>query len=211
MKCRKNYRDDRKYKEYRNAYKRRRNARSKELAINNGKKWTSEEIKMLLEHKIPDSQLAVKLSRSLSSINVKRATLKRNSIVFFMYADIRFNRPVDKDKDHISPGGYEFIMNGNKFNFDFEEYSGTVDPEDNCLVHMKMRNTDYESFPIAYAITERDLKKVSEIPEFFVDTYSYPEDEELKAVSIESCCFVLPYKDWEKIEISKEVLEKAEF
>lgn len=31
-------------------------------------------------------------------------------ITFRLYQNIRFNHPVDKEKDYISPGGYELEM-----------------------------------------------------------------------------------------------------
>ena len=31
-------------------------------------------------------------------------------LTFRLYQTIRFNRPIDREKDHISPGGYELVM-----------------------------------------------------------------------------------------------------
>ncbi|MCD8108020.1 MAG: hypothetical protein LUE20_08690 [Oscillospiraceae bacterium] len=38
--------------------------------------WTDEEVKMVLEHSIPDSELSSKIGRSLKSIQEKRRRLK---------------------------------------------------------------------------------------------------------------------------------------
>ncbi|MCD8006719.1 MAG: hypothetical protein LUF29_07100 [Oscillospiraceae bacterium] len=39
--------------------------------------WTEEETKLVLEHKMPDSELSEKIGRSLKSIQEKRRRLKR--------------------------------------------------------------------------------------------------------------------------------------
>ena len=53
-------------------------------------------------------------------------------LTFRLYQSIKFNRPVDKEKDVISPGGYEIKVkdkNGNikSIAFDFEDYEGGID------------------------------------------------------------------------------------
>ncbi|MCD7784003.1 MAG: hypothetical protein LUH18_00200 [Oscillospiraceae bacterium] len=40
--------------------------------------WTEEEIKLVLEHSIPDSELSAKIERSLKSIQEKRRRLKQS-------------------------------------------------------------------------------------------------------------------------------------
>lgn len=42
------------------------------------KKWTTEEELMVLEHKIPDSELSELINHSVGSIQTKRSLLKRN-------------------------------------------------------------------------------------------------------------------------------------
>ena len=42
------------------------------------KSWTAEEELMVLEHKIPDSELSKIIGHSVGSIQTKRSVLKRN-------------------------------------------------------------------------------------------------------------------------------------
>ena len=72
MKCRSMYADDDKFKSYRNAQKRKRNERTILSASNRNKGWTKEEIAMVMEHKIPDTELAKQLGRTLSAIGTCR-------------------------------------------------------------------------------------------------------------------------------------------
>ncbi|MCD7824177.1 MAG: hypothetical protein LUG86_09240 [Oscillospiraceae bacterium] len=41
--------------------------------------WTPEEVKLVMEHKIPDSELSEKIHRSVKSIQQKRLNVKKKS------------------------------------------------------------------------------------------------------------------------------------
>lgn len=49
------------------------------FALNGGKQWTEAEEKLVLEHDIPDFQLATKLGRSEHSIQIKRHRLNKGA------------------------------------------------------------------------------------------------------------------------------------
>ena len=93
--------------------------------------------------------------------------MSKNNLSFFrMYADVRMNRPVNRDKDYISPGGYEMAMNGRSVRVDFEEYEVWVDDKDSSIVHIMGKNPDYDEFEELGNITVSDLCNVSSITEF---------------------------------------------
>lgn len=130
-------------------------------------------------------------------------------LTFRMYADIRFNRPIDKNADdYISPGGFTMTVSDKEIQFDFEDFEGSVDEHDPCLFHSVQRNPDYDTFADLYQISEDDLKNISEISEFFVFTGEIGETD-LKPIAVESITFVLPYKDWDEIKVAKSVCENA--
>lgn len=64
------------------------------------------------------------------------------------FLDIKFNRPIDKDNDFISPGGYEIeLKDGRTIRFDFLDYEGYIDPEDPSVLHIIHSNLDVAVFP----------------------------------------------------------------
>lgn len=82
--------------------------------------------------------------------------------------DIRFNRQVNPDKDFVSPGGYEMVMDGKSVRFDFTNYEGNVDKSDSSIVHMEATWLDTETFPESAKITKKMMKNITKISEFFV-------------------------------------------
>lgn len=64
------------------------------------------------------------------------------------FLDIKFDRPIDKDNDFISPGGYEIeLKDGRTIRFDFLDYEGYVDDEDPSVLHIIHSNLDIDVFP----------------------------------------------------------------
>lgn len=76
-KCKKRYKDMDKYREYvkRNN---RKYYRKNNFADSKRKVFTSEEIKLILDHDMTDAELAQKLKRSIQSIQIKRCRLNKD-------------------------------------------------------------------------------------------------------------------------------------
>lgn len=128
-------------------------------------------------------------------------------LMFEMYADVKMNRPVDLEKDYISPGGYAMKMGNKTIHFDFEEYDVYVDRKDNSIIHIEQCNPDYSEFEDLEEVTENLLKRVIDIPEFFIFT-GEPGETDLKPVKLLSCTFCLPYED-KRFGIPTSVCRKA--
>lgn len=92
----------------------------------------------------------------------------RECLNFSMDIRVRFNRPVDRDNDHISVGGFGMVMNGKKIDFDFENSCGNIAEDDITCVDFHLFSPDVDSFPVLKTIAADDLKNVSEIYECFV-------------------------------------------
>jgi len=113
-----------------------------------------------------------------------------------MELQVKFNRPVDLEKDYIVPGGYEMIMNGDAVEFDFCHCSLAISNEDASVVIFNISGMDYDSFPKLKKLKISDLKNISSIKECFVYT-GEPGESDLEVVSIKSVLFTLPYnKPW---------------
>lgn len=120
-------------------------------------------------------------------------TPKARKFTFRMCAEIKFNRAVDPDKDYISPGGYEFVMNGKTVCFDFCDYEGGRKPGRPSVVEFVQKNPDYDTFEDLKNVTEDDLKNVEKIEEFFVYLGEDGESEGLEPVKVEHLWFeVIP-------------------
>lgn len=104
-------------------------------------------------------------------------------LTFRLYQSIKFNRPVNKLTDYVSPGGYELKMiddNGEEktVQFDFEEYEGGISEEDPCVVECMQKNPDYNSFEELNIITEHMLRNITEVIDWFIYTGEPGECEE---------------------------------
>ena len=71
MKCKKTYRDMDKYRKYRNAYKRRYRA-GRDYSDGRRARWTENEIRIVMEHRMPNTEIARMLGRSVQAIQIKR-------------------------------------------------------------------------------------------------------------------------------------------
>lgn len=115
-------------------------------------------------------------------------------INFRLYQSIRFNRPVDKEKDFISPGGYMLKMREadgtlNTVQFDFEEYEGYIDMDDPCVIHCIQMNADYNTFEGLNTITWHMLANVTEVEEWFIYTGEPGDGNPLYPVEIMDAIF----------------------
>ena len=75
MKCKKYYKDIEKYRAYRNGAKRRYATKRR---FNTGKRrlWTEEEIMIVMDHEMTDTEIAKKISRSVTAVQIKRNRMK---------------------------------------------------------------------------------------------------------------------------------------
>lgn len=134
---------------------------------------------------------------------------KRDYVLYRMYSCIKFNRPINKTEDYISPGGYAFKMNGNDFEFDFCEYMGKIDNADPTILYVEQRVPDIESFPCIYEMTEEHIKNITDILEFFVYT-GEPGESDLRPIELLECTLETNVNDRiNRFSVSKDVLKKA--
>ena len=75
-KCRKQYKDLDKYIAYCNRH-RKSNYLKGNFSDGNRKRYTQEEMELILDHSISDRELAKRLKRSVQAIQIKRARLKK--------------------------------------------------------------------------------------------------------------------------------------
>lgn len=120
---------------------------------------------------------------------------------------VEFNREVEGQKDNISPGGFEMVMNGKNVKFDFCHSKGFGFGESSEILFM-LNEVDYDSFPEFEKITVNDLENISEIKDCFVYV-GEPQETDLKVCSIKNIIFLLENEEPHCIEIPKEVI--AEF
>ena len=96
---------------------------------------------------------------------------------FKMFGSLKFDREIDKNKHYFSPGGYEFIFNGQEVMFDFCHYEGSVDKDDPKILHFEVTEPDVDSFPDLKHLEADDFRYLDKITEFFVYTGEYDETE----------------------------------
>ncbi len=76
MKCKSNYKDLDKFKNYRDRYKARYRVRTGSYSYK-PRPWTKEELQMVQAHEITDRELSKKINRSVSAIQAARYKLKK--------------------------------------------------------------------------------------------------------------------------------------
>ena len=124
-----------------------------------------------------------------------------------MEIQVKFNRPVDLEKDYIVPGGYSMIMDGKEVEFDFCQCSSGISNEDASVVIFSVTGMDYDSFPALRKLRIKDLKNISSIRECFVYT-GEPGESDLKVESIKNLLFILPHnKPW-VIDVPKKLIKE---
>lgn len=124
-------------------------------------------------------------------------------LTFRMYFSIKFNRPVNKDKDYIDIGSYTMQTNNKTIQFDFMETNGFIDKNDNTIVTFECKDIDYDTFPESNFITEADLEQITKISEIIIDTNESSCD--LMPVKLMSLAFVLPYNNYKTIVVSDQI------
>lgn len=128
-------------------------------------------------------------------------------MVIEMELQVKFNRPVDLEKDYIVPGGYSMIMDGKEIEFDFCQCSSGISNEDSSVVIFSVIGMDYDSFPALRKLRIKDLKNISSIGECFVYT-GEPGESDLKVESIKNILFILPHnKPW-VIDVPKKLIKQ---
>ena len=128
-------------------------------------------------------------------------------MVIEMELQVKFNRPVDLEKDYIVPGGYSMIMDGKEVEFDFCQCSSGISNEDSSVVIFSVTGMDYDSFPALRKLRIKDLKNISSIRECFVYT-GEPGESDLKVESIKNILFILPHnKPW-VIDVPKKLIRE---
>lgn len=100
---------------------------------------------------------------------------KKLPITFRLYQSVRFDRPIDREKHHISPGGYEVVMQcedgtEKSVRFDFEDYEGGVSDRDTNVVEMMQKNPDWGSYEELKDVTEYMLRHIVAVKEWFIYT-----------------------------------------
>lgn len=128
-------------------------------------------------------------------------------MIIEMELQVKFNRPVDLEKDYIVPGGYSMIMDGKEVEFDFCQGSSGISNEDSSVVIFSVTGMDYDSFPALRKLRIKDLKNISSIRECFVYT-GEPGETDLKVESIKNILFILPHnKPW-VIDVPKKLIKE---
>lgn len=117
-------------------------------------------------------------------------------LTFRLYQSICFNRPIDTDKDDISPGGYELTMldedgKEKSVQFDFEDYEGNIGT-DGCILNAMQKNPAYSEFEGINEITEHMLRNITKVKEWFIYTGEpgeHPNDVPLLPVAVKDVVF----------------------
>ena len=121
------------------------------------------------------------------------------------------DRPIDKEKHYYSPGGFEFTFaSGETIAFDFNETESLIDENDPTIIHTRMKDLDYDSFPDAKKLDELiRTQKVTKINECYIYTGEECEPD-INPVEIKACEFVIGEDDFSN-KIEKTVLNKYTF
>lgn len=97
--------------------------------------------------------------------------------MIYALLDIKMDRPIDKNKHYISPGGYEIKFRDNTtMQFDFCDYEGLIDDKDPSILHCKLTHADLDSFPNMINLCN-SLSKTTELIECYVYTGEENEPE----------------------------------
>lgn len=111
-------------------------------------------------------------------------------LTFRLYQSIRFNRPINKKEDYISPGGYEVTMKDKDgkekdVQFDFEDYEGSIDDKDPTILHCMQKNPDMNAFEDLETVTEHMLRNITKVTEWFVYTGEPDEVKDNPLIPVE--------------------------
>lgn len=124
-----------------------------------------------------------------------------------MEMKIKFNRSIDLSKDYAVPGGYEFVMNGKNYHFDFAYMERRVFPSAPNICEFTFKDLDYSEFPEAKNLTVDDLKNISEIKDLYV-YFGEEVEADLDVVEIQSITFYTPYTEPYSYDVPMELIDK---
>lgn len=93
-----------------------------------------------------------------------------------MFLQLQMDRPIDKEKHYISPGGFEVIAGGKNYQFDFLTSCGVIDEKRNDVIGFNLTNPDYESFPDMKEL-ESHINEITDLVECFVYTGEHGDAE----------------------------------
>ena len=83
-----------------------------------------------------------------------------------MYASIEFDKNINTKEHYISPGGNKFRLKNNKIiEFDFEDYYGNIDDENNKILNIEVRHLDTDLNNKEF---ENDLNNIKSIEDFYI-------------------------------------------
>lgn len=116
-----------------------------------------------------------------------------------MTMDLKFDRPIVKEKHYISPGGYAFRSGGKTYHFDFLCFEGRIDPEDPTILHAEVHHLDKD---YSYDMSDFNAENLQEIEEFFVYTGEYDDPE----IYLESVLSLTIWQGDAEMDIKKELL-----
>ncbi len=102
-----------------------------------------------------------------------------------MYFDVVFDREVTKEH-YVSPGGYIFISNGKRYNFDFFASDGGIDKDNPRVMHYHVFDFD-ESY--SDNMDDFCADALEKIEDFFIFTGEC-DDPELIPVRIKNLSIV---------------------
>lgn len=106
----------------------------------------------------------------------------KESSTMEMYLQLQMDRPIDKDRHYISPGGFEVVAGGKHYQFDFQDSSGVIDAKRNDVIGFTLTNPDYDSFPDMKEL-ESHINEITELVECFVYTGEH-NDAEINPIKI---------------------------
>ena len=124
------------------------------------------------------------------------------------YLDVKFDKPIDKERDFISPGGYEIeLKDGRRIRYDFMDYKGYIDTNDRSILHIIHSNLDIDSFPESKALLDIKSEDISKIIECYIYTGESDENR-IKPIKILDWWIKL---DDTSITIDKSIYSDYEF
>lgn len=126
----------------------------------------------------------------------------------YMSFTVTMDRPIEKGKHYLDPGGYEVVINGKTVEFDFENSVGSVDPENPCKITFTTERLDLSCFPEAKMLMDKEnVRAISRIEDFYVYTGEKNEDPEINVVSIDAISFGSDGWD-EDVDVPESVLKE---
>lgn len=121
------------------------------------------------------------------------------------FLDVKFDRPIDKDNDFISPGGYAIeLKDGRTIRFDFLDYEGYIDPEDHSVLHIIHSNLDIAVFPESKDLLNLKVEDIKRISECYIYT-GEPYETRIRPLKI------LSWEIENLFEMDKSIIDNYEF